>query len=165
MAGSSRREEIGCRVCDAWADDMISLVDHQAMVCRACAARIGRHILANSPASVARFWPRSDASAPPPAPLSPASINVEEVFAAFKRGAEKQASADDAQAHLDLAGAYGEMGLMTDAVREGSVALGAGASLAISSRALNWLFARGRAHPDALPAVVADLRRAHARLH
>ena len=45
-------------------------------------------------------------------------IDVEEVFAKFKEGVAKQISVDDAQSHYDLGGAYKEMGLLDDAIRE-----------------------------------------------
>ena len=59
-------------------------------------------------------------------------MNVEEVFAAFKAGVAKQISADDAQTHFNLAVAYGEMGLLADAVREAAIALGEAASLPVA---------------------------------
>jgi len=49
-------------------------------------------------------------------------VDVEEVFAKFKEGVEKQVAADDSQTHYDLAVAYKEMGLIDDAIREFDVA-------------------------------------------
>jgi hypothetical protein len=85
-------------------------------------------------------------------------IDVEEVFAVFKAGVEKQISTDDASTHLDLAQAYGEMGLMADALRAAATALGERAPLTVASRALNCIFSPGRAEPDALPTIARALR-------
>ena len=49
-------------------------------------------------------------------------VDVEEVFAKFKEGVEKQVSVDDSQTHYDLGLAYKEMGLIDDAIRELDVA-------------------------------------------
>ncbi|HLK36986.1 MAG TPA: tetratricopeptide repeat protein, partial [Polyangiaceae bacterium] len=49
-------------------------------------------------------------------------VDVEEVFAKFKAGVAQQISVDDAQSHYDLGGAYKEMGLLDDAIREFDVA-------------------------------------------
>jgi hypothetical protein len=75
-----------------------------------------------------------------------------------KAAVEKQIGSDATQAHLDLAHAYGEMGLMADAIREAATALGEGARLTLASQALNWLFSPKRAHPDALPTIARILR-------
>jgi hypothetical protein len=54
--------------------------------------------------------------------VSPDVPSVDEVFEDFKRGVEKQLSADDAESHLNLAVVYREMALYEDAVREAAVA-------------------------------------------
>ncbi len=66
-----------------------------------------------------------DESAPMPAEgnaLVDGQIDVEEVFAKFKEGVQKQISQDDGQAHYDLGLAYKEMALHDDAIREFEVA-------------------------------------------
>jgi hypothetical protein len=169
MAGSHRQalagRSPGCLVCDAWNDEMISLVEHRAKLCRPCAANVGRTILATSATAVARLWPASPSATQPRRHTPPTHVNVEEVFTAFKEGLARHLSTDDAQSHFDLAVAYGEMGLMADAIREAVIAFGEGAPLPIASRALNWLFAPGRAHPDALRTIVASLREVRDRRH
>jgi hypothetical protein len=60
--------------------------------------------------------------------------------------------------HLDLARAYGEMGLMDDAIREAATALGERAPAAIASQAMNWMFSPPRAEPDALRIIARALR-------
>ncbi len=49
-------------------------------------------------------------------------IDVEQVFAQFKKGIEKTVSTDDADTHYDLGIAYKEMGLTEDAVSEFRIA-------------------------------------------
>ena len=135
----------GCFICGDWKDEMIHLPDHATAVCRPCGARVGRAILAMSPNALARLWPASP-SVRDTRPVPPQSADV-----------EKQLGTD-ALAHLDLAQAYGDMGLMDDALRTAAVALEERATLPIASRALNWMFSPGRAEPDALPTVARILR-------
>ncbi len=45
-------------------------------------------------------------------------LDVEEVFAQFKKGVEAQVSVDDTDTHFDLGIAYKEMGLIPDAIKE-----------------------------------------------
>jgi len=45
-------------------------------------------------------------------------LDVEEVFAQFKKGVEAQVSIDDTDTHFDLGIAYKEMGLIPDAIKE-----------------------------------------------
>jgi len=149
----------GCIICDGWRDDMIALADHGARICRPCVTRVGRAILSANPTVLGHLWPTtSSVGEVSRGALPPEEVNAEEVFAAFKAGVEKQISADDAQTHLDLAVAYGEMGLIADAVREAATALGERASPTIATRAVNWLFAPGRAHPEALRTISRTLR-------
>jgi tetratricopeptide (TPR) repeat protein len=49
-------------------------------------------------------------------------VDVEEVFAKFKEGVEKQISVDDSDSHYNLGIAYKEMMLLDDAIREFEVA-------------------------------------------
>ena len=109
---------------------------------------------------MARLWPVSpsvrekrEATGPPPS----TNVDVGNVFASSKAGIENIGDADDVT-HLDLAQAYGEMGLMPDAIREAATALREGAPLTIASRALNWIFSPGRAEPDALGTVARILQ-------
>jgi hypothetical protein len=148
----------GCFICGDWKDEMINLLDHATVVCRPCATRVGRAILAMSPTAVARLWPVSPSVRETRRSAPSANVNVEEVYTAFKAGMEKHISVDDASTHLDLAQAYGEMGLMADALRTATTALGERAPLTIASRALNWIFSPGRAAPDALPTIARILR-------
>jgi hypothetical protein len=89
---------------------------------------------------------------------SSADLNFEEVFAGFRAGVEKHIRSEDAQTHLDLAVAYGEMGLMADAVREAAIALGERAPIRIADQTLNWILSPERAHVDALPIIAKILR-------
>ena len=50
-------------------------------------------------------------------------IDVDAVFAQFKKGVEEQVGADDTDTHFDLGIAYKEMGLFTDAVVEFELAM------------------------------------------
>lgn len=59
--------------------------------------------------------------ADPPRP--PHDGDAEELFQRFKEGVAQAISPDDFQSHADLAQAYKEMGLNTDALREAAVAL------------------------------------------
>lgn len=45
-------------------------------------------------------------------------LDVEEVFAQFKKGVEQQVAVDDTDTHFDLGIAYKEMGLIPDAIHE-----------------------------------------------
>lgn len=45
-------------------------------------------------------------------------LDVESVFAQFKKGVQKQVSAEDTETHFDLGIAYKEMGLLDDAISE-----------------------------------------------
>ena len=45
-------------------------------------------------------------------------LDVESVFAQFKKGVEQQVSAEDTETHFDLGIAYKEMGLLDDAIGE-----------------------------------------------
>ncbi len=122
-------EKTGCIVCEAWNDEMVTVVDHSARICPACVIRVGRAILSTNPAVVAQLWPAS-----PPIRegsregLPRAEVDVDELLEAFKVGVAKQISADDAQHHFDLAVVYDEMGLTADAIREAATTLRARAS-------------------------------------
>jgi tetratricopeptide (TPR) repeat protein len=50
------------------------------------------------------------------------AVDVEEVFAKFKEGVKSQVSESDSQTHYDLGMAYKEMGLLSDAVAEFTMA-------------------------------------------
>ncbi len=149
----------GCFVCEALNDEMITLADHGVVVCRPCVTRVGRAILAMRSPVAARLWPVSTSVLEPQrVALPPNEVNVEELFATFKLGVEKHIGAEDALTHLDLGRAYGEMGLMADAIREVATALGERAPRTIASEALNWILSPERAHPDALRTIASMLR-------
>jgi tetratricopeptide (TPR) repeat protein len=57
------------------------------------------------------------ASVPPPSPHDE-MVDVESVFAQFKKGVAAQISEDDTDTHFDLGIAYKEMGLTDDAIGE-----------------------------------------------
>ena len=114
---------MGCLICDAWGGEVISLVEHDALVCRPCSVTIGRAVVGMSPSMVARLWPGRPGGGAD-AHQSPGGVDLEEVSAALRARVESMVTADDAQAHFDLALAYGEMGLMGDAVGEAATALG-----------------------------------------
>jgi tetratricopeptide (TPR) repeat protein len=50
------------------------------------------------------------------------AVDVEEVFAKFKEGVKQQVSESDSQTHYDLGVAYKEMGLLSDAINEFTMA-------------------------------------------
>jgi hypothetical protein len=138
---------------------MITLVDQGSAVCRPCVTKVGRAILAMSPTAVARLWPvRTTVRETQRGAPQSAVEDVEEILAAFKTGLEKHIRVEDASVHLDLAQAYGEMGLMGDAIREAATALGERAPATIASQAMNWIFSRQRAEPDALRIIASGLR-------
>jgi hypothetical protein len=61
------------------------------------------------------------------------------------------------RAHADLALAYSDMGLLSDALREAAIALHETAPRAIVHRVLAWMFDPVRARPDALAALRAAM--------
>jgi tetratricopeptide (TPR) repeat protein len=54
----------------------------------------------------------------PAAPADDEMVDVESVFAQFKKGVAQQIAADDTDTHFDLGIAYKEMGLLEDAISE-----------------------------------------------
>ncbi len=74
--------------------------------------------IAESLGALEQDRPSSTGTAPRAFASGDKQIDVEEVFAKFKEGVAKQISVDDAQSHYDLGGAYKEMGLLDDAIRE-----------------------------------------------
>lgn len=112
-----------CSFCDADA----SFGPHDgARACDPCARRIARLATQSDHRALRAIW--SFAGARTVAEKKPERMDAEapdpdEVFAAFKRGVDKQLSADDVDSHLHLAIAYREMALYEDAVREAAVAL------------------------------------------
>ena len=98
---------------------------------------------------------------PPRIPESdsdPKAIDVEEVFAEFKRGVEKQLREDDGVARWDMAITYYEIGRTGDAVCEAALVLAQSQPASLVSRALNWMFAPQRGRQDAFRTVVLALR-------
>lgn len=149
----------GCLVCDGWNDEMITVVEQGTKICRPCSIDVGRRILRTSPPVVARLWAERSSVPQTQPEVSPSCVtNAEAAFSALKATIAVAPSPEDAPARFDLAWAYAEMGLTFDAIREAAIALGAGAPLPLARRALNWIFARERAHPDALRAIVASVR-------
>lgn len=53
-----------------------------------------------------------------PVPAGGDVLDVEEVFAQFKKGVEQQVGMEDSETHFDLGIAYKEMGLLDDAINE-----------------------------------------------
>jgi tetratricopeptide (TPR) repeat protein len=64
-----------------------------------------------------------DEATGPVDPLVHGQVDVEEVFAKFKEGVNKQISADDADMHYDLGIAYKEIGKLDDAIKEFELAV------------------------------------------
>ena len=60
-------------------------------------------------------------------------LDVESVFAQFKKGVEEQIGADDTDTHFDLGIAYKEMGLLDDAINEFELARASAARECIAS--------------------------------
>jgi hypothetical protein len=114
----------GCFSCGRAA--MFSPVD-DVSVCLGCAKRIAVFVIRASSDRVDGIWfltgspPGAHQRPVPTVSLDPKEI--ERILAEFERGLEKQLGAEDTLAHLDLAGAYREMGLLGDALREAAVAL------------------------------------------
>ena len=113
---------------------------------------------------MARLWPKEPADSAAAHQSTSATVDLEEVSGALRARVDSQVTADDAQAHLDLALAYTEMGLTADGVREAATVLGEESTIQIARQALNWLFARRRGRPGTLPTIVAALRQ-KLRLH
>jgi len=59
-------------------------------------------------------------------------LDVEQVFAQFKKGVEAQVGAEDTETHFDLGIAYKEMGLLDDAIAEFKLCLSNGNRLCIA---------------------------------
>jgi pilus assembly protein FimV len=59
----------------------------------------------------------------PPAAAGSDILDVEQVFAQFKKGVEEQVDEADSDTHFDLGIAYKEMGLLDDAISEFQVAM------------------------------------------
>jgi hypothetical protein len=133
---------------------MIAVTGHHANLCRICTARIGAMIRNASDAFIARLWITDPATPPKRAARRDVRMKVDALFEEFKR----TQVTDDARAHLDLARAYGEMGLTFDAIRSAGSALHESAPLSIARLALEWLFARNRAEPGALETLIDGAR-------
>jgi hypothetical protein len=106
-------------------------------VCDRCALRVAD--LAIDPRS--RIWaadpvrelrPRKPTVTAPP-------VEPEPDFEKFKDSIEREIAIDDADSHLALAQAYGEMGLYVDATREAGVAIRAQPKASTTSDALRLL--------------------------
>jgi hypothetical protein len=85
-------------------------------------------------------------------------VDADLAFASFREGIEKKIGDADAVTHLNLAQAYGQMGLMADAIRQAAITLGEGTPLAVASRALNWIFSPDLARPDAMGTIARMLQ-------
>src|ERR1700722_17845268 len=94
-------------------------------VCEKCPARIGDVAWKDQGSVVASIWDvtdlprRPDLADKPPTPR----IDVEEVSRTFEVALASGVSGYDAMPHADLAHAYKEMGLNSDALREAAIVL------------------------------------------
>lgn len=131
------------------------------LACDACARRVARLAERSNTDARSTIW--STAAAPPaeaknaehvPAPHP----DPDEVFAQFKRGVEKQLSADDAESHLHLAIAYREMALYEDAVREAAVAFRGTRDRKKADEAMGLLLSPPLLKPDGIEALRARFR-------
>ena len=111
-------------------------------------------------AFIARLWvPGTATPIQRSARAGDVPVNLDEVYERHARVANLVA-ANDARTHLDLAIAYGEMGLSFDAIRSAANALHERAPLSVASRALDWLFGPARARPGTLRALIDGARTA-----
>ena len=95
----------------------------------------------------------SFSDAPDPSAESEFEYSVEEVYADFKAGLAAVLKPEDVETHLDLAIAYGEMGLLDDARAEAAIALEHGAT-SLRTRAAEAVAIL--LHPDGLTQTRAD---------
>jgi len=130
----------------------------RVFVCEACPRRIGALADHAAVSAVANIWAvtrppaRPDkADKPPP----PRHIDIEEVFRFFQAGLEAGVRPDDSLAHADLAQAYKEMGLNSDALREAAIALDRITSPEVVRTALRVLLTA----PLPKPGGLSELRR------
>ena len=112
-----------CRFVDA------DLVVRDSALCRRCAAALGDFLVRAPDATLSTLWGRAPEATDP---------SLDEDFEEFKvRVAE---SVVDARAHLDLAHAFAEMGLASDAIRSAANALSAEVPAPTARRAIELIF-------------------------
>ena len=122
--GSCVDDKPACSLCLHRCDERW-VGDGKRAFCTRCLVAIGGFVLRGT--GRARFWPAIERAPLPVAPISEAErerryaeYTVEEVFAEFAAG---MSMTPDAETHLDLAIAYREMGLESDALAEAALAL------------------------------------------
>jgi hypothetical protein len=98
------------------------------------------------------------------ADIPASAIDVEAVWAAFRRGVEAQIAPSDVDSHLRLADAYVEMGLHEDAVREAVVAFHGARDRAQAEGALRLLLSAPLLKPGGLVALRGRLMALRGRL-
>jgi hypothetical protein len=137
---------------------MLRVARIDAALCAPCVTRLGELLLHHGHAGLGHLRPSTPARERHlTTEGSLRAPDLGTLLAEFPRGVEMAIRPDDAQAHLDLAHAYDEMGLAEDAFHEYGTALSArGAKDAVLVRALDSFLAR--AHPDVLAVLAAALR-------
>lgn len=113
-----------CDLCDAESSVLIRGRRASFAVCPPCAKRVAERIAESDPRSLSPVWRAHPA-------------------------ARACTGAADAEVHADLALAYLEMGLLSDALTEAAEVLGRGATPA-ATVAVDVLFNERLAHPNAL---------------
>jgi hypothetical protein len=114
------------------------LIELPPYLCPDCVAAIGRFARAGSRGSN-EIWRSPPANTPRPVSPKPEhGYSVDEVFADFKADLDKVVALSDCETHLDLAIAYREMGLSSDALLEAAIALEHG-SASLGKRAVEAL--------------------------
>ena len=138
-----------CCVCSEMPAEALALREQDVLICRPCAAALGRFLEAAEDSFLARLW-----GCAPPARTPDANV--------FQlRRARETTSRADASTHLDLGYAYADMGLASDAIRELAAALGPASPSAVAGSAFIALFAQpfvGWARPEALSEAIAAFR-------
>ncbi|HEX7603369.1 MAG TPA: hypothetical protein VF316_17240 [Polyangiaceae bacterium] len=130
-----------CFVCGG--GNVLPALDGACCVCAACCAPLGRLLATAPPASLVAWFQLPSETA--------------RSFPSDYLSACAHASDGDVQAHLDLALAYADMGLLGDAVREAGIVLMHSDAKPTRLSALSIAFGRVPVRPGGLSAMSATL--------
>jgi hypothetical protein len=134
----------GARVCCSFCTAAAAFGPYgTTRACEPCARRVVRLAIEASVEVRSAIWATSDAPAEREraqrADTPASTVDVEAVFAAFRRGVKAQIAPGDVATHLRLAEAYLEMGLHEDAAREAVFVFHAARDRAKADEALRLL--------------------------
>ncbi len=152
MNALSHALRFGCCVCGGVPEARLELRDRNVIVCRPCAAALGLFLELATIAFRSHLW----GSVPP----AHSGSDEERVLTAFKEKARATLSRSDAAAHYDLAQAYAEMGLASDAIQTFAIPLHIDSPHDIAQPAFEKIFASEHARPDALSLTISAYRAA-----